>query len=914
MGQPTAARVEDVLHGRDTELAAIAGLLDEAWASRGGALVLRGLPGVGKSALLVEAAAGAEGMRVLRTQGAESEAPLAFAALHRLLRPVTSFLERLPARQARALRTAFGEEDGGVDVDRFAVFVGALGLLAEAAEDAPVLAVVDDAHWLDDASAAALLFVARRVQAERIALLFAAREGDMRRFDSGDLPVLTVAGLGEGDAIALLAERAGTAVPVDVVAALVARTGGNPLALTELPSALSAAQLAGEAPLPPQLPVTDGVERVFLDRAQRLPASAQRLLLVAAVDDSGRIATVRKAAATLGVDDDALDAVEESGLLRIRNGEVELRHPLVRSAVYTAATSTARRLVHRALADALDGDRRIWHLAAATEDVDEKVADQLERVAAQARGRGGQEAASAALERAAELTPPAGDVRGRRRYAAAVAAWLGGQPVRARALADTALGEVADPCLRADVALLRARVEWNTGSLDLGHRMVLAAAEEVASADLERARELGMFAAALASVGAVGGRDVDLEALVPPARGTDSTRARCFDELMRGLSNVSRCDWAGAAHHLRFAFAMSGEFDDADQDLLPNVGVGAMHLQDDETLLRVHSQMLTRARDTGAAILVLYALSRRGLGEITTGDWATARAGLGEARQIADGIGQAGLAALPTALAALLAAMRGEDVDQQLAEVDRLAAHPMGTVTGLVHGVTAWTRGIAAGAEPDAALQHLQRISLPLVQHLAAIDRITTAVRAGQPALARSWSDDLAAFANATGSSWASAVAAHGRALLASDDLAGPQFEAALAHHLHSPRRVDAARTQLAYGEYLRRARRRVDARAHLRAALSVFDDVGARPWAERARQELRASGETARRRESAADTAALTPQELQVATLVAQGMSNREVAGHLFVSPRTVEFHLRNVFTKLAISSRGELARVTLR
>ncbi len=626
-----------MLHGRDTELAAIAALVDGAWASRGGALVLRGQPGVGKSALLAEAAAAAEGMRLLWTQGVESEAPLAFAALHRLLRPVTSSLGRLPARQARALRTAFGEEDGvdGLDVDRFAVFVGALSLLAEAAEDAPVLAVVDDAHWLDDASAAALLFVARRVQAERIAVLFAAREGDVRRFDSPDLPALTVSGLGEVDATTLLTERAGMTVPADVVAALVARTGGNPLALAELPGALSAAQLGGQAPLPPQLPVTEGVERVFLDRARRLPASAQTLLLVAAADDSGRIATVRKAAATLGVDGDALDAVEGSGLLRTRDGEVELRHPLVRSAVYTAATSTARRQVHRALADALDGDRRIWHLAAATEDVDEQVAGELERVAAHARERGGQEAASAALERAAELTPSAGDARGRRRYAAAVAAWLGGQPIRARALADTALDEVADPCLRADVALLRARVEWNTGSLDLGHRMVVTAAEEVASADLERARELGMFAAALASIGAAGGRDVDPEALVPSARDTDSTRARCFDDLMRGLGDVSRRDWAGAAHHLRSAFAMSGEFDDADQDLLPNVGVGAMHLQDDETLLRVHTRMLIRARDTGAALLVLYALSRRGFGEITTGEWVTARAGLAEARQIA---------------------------------------------------------------------------------------------------------------------------------------------------------------------------------------------------------------------------------------------------------------------------------------
>ncbi|PVZ14625.1 helix-turn-helix transcriptional regulator [Actinomycetospora cinnamomea] len=894
-----------MLHGRAAERAAITQLLDEAWSSRGGALVLRGEPGTGKSALLADAVANAEGMRVLRTQGVESESPLAFAALQRLLRPVTPLLGRLPARQARALGAAVGKEDEA-DTDRFLAFLGALSLLAEVAGDAPVLAVVDDAHWLDDASAAALLFVARRVAAERVALLFGTRPDG---FDDVDLPTRTVAGLDHDAALALLAERSGVAVPAEVGEGLVARTGGNPLALVELPGALSAAQLAGRAPMPPRLPVTEGVERVFLDRARRLPEPARTLLLVAAADDSGRIGTVRRAAATLGAGDDALDAAERSGLIRVDGGEIALRHPLVRSAVHGAATSAARRRVHRALAAVTDDDRRAWHLAAAAEDVDEAVAADLERVADRARGRGGQEAASAALERAAELTPAVGDERGRRRYAAALAAWSAGRPVRARALADTALAEVSDPHLRADVGLLRARVEWNTGSLSLGRRMVLAVARDVAALDPDRARELAMFGAAMASFAAApdAGADLDPEA-VPPACEGDA-RARCFDGLRYGLAAVPRGDWPAVAVHLQDAVAVGDRFTDAEQDLVPNLVLAGMHLQDDEAVLRYGTLLLDRARDSGSPSLVLYALTRRLGAPIATGRWSAARADVAEARQLADRIGLPSLAILPAAYDALLAALRGDGTDDLVAEVERLSAHPTGSTGNLAGDLVAWVRGVVE-ARPDAALVHLEQMSLSVARHLAAVDRLEAAVRAGRPDTAAAWADELASFAAATGSSWAAAVASHGRALVADADDAEALFRSALRHHALSPRRVDAARTRLAYGEHLRRARRRVDARTHLRAALAVFEEVGAEPWAQRARQELRASGESARRR-GGAGTPQLTPQELQVATLVAQGRSNRDVAGQLFVSPRTVDFHLRNVFTKLGVSSRGELGRV---
>ena len=382
-----------MLAGRDRERVAVRHLLDQARDSRGASLVLHGVPGVGKSTLLDHAAidAQADGFTVLRTSGIESESPLAFAALQRLLRPVLRLADRLPEPQARALRRAFGVEEG--EVDRFLVFLAALSLLAEAAEESPVLSVVDDAHWLDDASAAALLFVARRLQVERVALLFAARDGDVRRFDADDLPDVALRELDAADAGALLAATTGAVVPREVLDRLVHGTGGNPLALVELGAALSPDQLTGQAPLPSDLPLTAGVERVFLDRVHRLPSEAQTLLLVAAADDSGRATIVRHAARALGASSNAIVAAEASGLVQVVGDTVRFRHPLVRSAVYGAATNSQRREAHRALADALidsgDLDRRAWHRAAAAEEPDESVVAALDDVAERASQRGG---------------------------------------------------------------------------------------------------------------------------------------------------------------------------------------------------------------------------------------------------------------------------------------------------------------------------------------------------------------------------------------------------------------------------------------------------------------------------------------------------------------------------------------------
>jgi DNA-binding CsgD family transcriptional regulator len=825
-------------------------------------------------------------------------------------------VDRLPGPQARALRAAFGEAEG--DGDRFLVFLGALSLLAEASEHSPVLALVDDAHWLDDASGAALLFVARRVSDERIALLFGAREGDLRTFDSGDLPSLTLEGVDDEGAGVLLTERTGVVVPLDVRHQLVRATGGNPLALAEVADALSPEQLAGLAPLPAQLPLTEGVERAFLNRYRRLPEAAKAFLLVAAADDSGRVATVRRAAATLDAGEEALHHVEQSGLLHVRDGSLVLRHPLVRSAVYGAATSFERRRAHRALAEALvgieDADRRAWHLAAAVEEPDDAVVAELDRAAERARARGGHEAAAAAWERAAELSAQS-EPRATRLYAAARAAWLAAQPGRARALANAASTYATEPGLRADIARLQARIEWNTGSLHTGHRMILEAAREVAPHDPDRAREMAMFGAALASFGADSGVNVDPATLVPVPPPTDTPRRRAFSGLLIGLDQIKRGKWADAARTLRETFTLFDELEPDDLDLLPNLGIAAMHLGEDELALTYHSLLLARARATGAVVMILYSLTRRGLTELATGQWTSLNAGASEALPLAQGSGQPGLGALALSELTLVAALRGEDTyEERVAETERIAAaHSVGIVEHLLADFLRWAKGVHNARHAETAIHHLEQISPGPVRLLAALDRLDAAVRADRRDQARTWTDELAAFAAATGTPWIAAAAEHGEALLADDaEAAESHFEQALDHHRKSLRVPDRARTELAYGEFLRRARRRVDARTHLRAALEIFEDLGAAPMAERARQELRASGETARRRDPST-ASKLTPQELQVAALIRQGMSNREAAAQLFLSPRTIDFHLRNVFAKLGVTSRAELAVLAL-
>ncbi|WP_392545300.1 AAA family ATPase [Oryzobacter telluris] len=912
-----------MLHGREPERARLAALLDQARSGNGAVLVMLGEPGVGKTALLRDLTTsrrvGDDGtVRVVRTAGVESEAPLPYAALHRLLRPVLNF-DQLPPPQARALRLAFGLEDGPT-VEPFLIGVATLSVLTDAAEaDEPLLCVVDDAHWLDSASADALLFAARQLSEDPVAMVFAARTGDTTRqpFAPPGLPVLEIHGLDDEAARLLLDERGGDPLPAEVAERLLRDTGGNPLALMELPSGLSTAQLHGEEPLPRQLTLTAGVERAFLDRCRLLSPEVQTLLLVAAADATGRVATVRQAAATLGADATAWVEAERSNLLTISGETVAVRHPLVRSAVYQAATSFEQRKAHRALAQALepeDPDRATWHLAAAADGPDAQVALALADVAVRAEQRGGHVAAADAFERAASLTVGDKD-RATRLFGAGRTAWAAGQAVRARALAASARELTVDPLQRADIDRLRARIEVNVGSAVDSHRIFTVAARTVAAYDTGRALEMACAAALNRTYGADSGAtlgDAQLTHLLTTT-DQDTPRTRCLRLLLRTLVASTEQDWGRAAQALALALEAGREVEDL--DVMGNLGNTALHLGHDEGARFYYSAMVATAREAGAGMVVIYALERLMFGQLPTGAWSSVRSSADEALRLARGVGQPTLTAAPLAVLTLLAALTGtDDFDHQLAALERVAStYSLGIMTGPAHDVTRWAKGARAAAHGDAtaALHYLSGMRVPALHRLAAVDRLEAAVRAGNTEQALAWVSELTPFATTSKYDWAVGAVDLGRALTSRDHVdATAAFERAVGHYRHASRPYELARTQLAYGEFLRRTNRRVDARTHLRASLDTFTDLGAKPLVERATQELRASGETARKRDPST-LLALTPMELKVAQLVSTGLSNKDVAAQCWVSPRTVAFHLRNVFTKVGVSSRTELAHL---
>ena len=905
-----------MLYGRDAERSAVTALLDAARDSRSGVLVLRGQAGAGKSALLQDAVEQASDLQVLEARGIESEAELAFAGLHQLLRPILGQVDGLPGPQATALRAAFGLEQGRVE-DRFLVSVAVLSLLAEAAERRPVLCVVDDAHWLDEASANALVFVARRLEAEGVVVLFAARDGDPRRFGAVGLPELEIGGLDGVAVAALLAERA--AVPVDpqVRDRLLERTGGNPLALVELPSVLTADQLSGTQPLPLPLPLTDGVEHAFLERVRRLPDDAQALLLIAAAEDTGRQATVTAAAATLGAGVAALDAAETAGLVRVRAGAIAFRHPLVRSAVYQGATSSQRRRAHRALAGAADregdADRRAWHLAAAAVEPDERVVRELDAAAERASGRGGFEAASSALERAATLTADPG-ARGRRLVAAAEHAWAAGQLGRTAGLLEAVRPLATEPLLRADVGRLRGWFELSVGSVAAAQPILVQAALDAAPVDPGRARRILAGAAEAAWLEADRNAGADLSRAAARLGPADSAHDRYFADLTAGFLAFLEGDLAAAVRLLTDAIGLAGRLKDT--DLLSLAAHHAFYVGDDTAAYQLNVRVAASARAGGKAAELLFTLPRLAQAELFTGRWAAAAASAGEAVRLATETGQPALSALPLAWLTLLAAFKGDDAFwSRVAETEQVtAASALGVFQGAVRDVIGWARAIqkAATARPASAGTLLGELRHPVVMTMAALDGVEAAVHAGRRNSALGWLRGMEAFATHTTAPWAQARVAHAHGLLSEGHVAQERFQEALDHHRRARRPFERARTELAYGELLRRARRRVDARAHLEAALDTFENLGAAPWAERARLELRASGQAARRRDPST-LLQLTPQELQVARFVATGLPTREVAAQLFLSPRTVEFHLRNVFAKLGISSRTQLAQFPL-
>ncbi len=907
--------VRHVLVGRDPERALLAALVDQARHGTAGSVVVRGEPGVGKSALLDVLVASAADCTVLRTRGLEVEAPLAFAALHRLLRPLARLRDQLPTPQARALRVAFGEDDGP-SVEPFLVGVATLSLLAAAAEEGPVLCVVDDAHWLDPATAGALLFCARRLGADRVAMVFAARDGAGERFEALELQELALTGLGAEEARALLAEQLGSEVAEDVVGRLIEDTRGNPLALLELPGELTQAQLAGAAALPDQLHLTSHVERAFLDRSRRLPEPVQRILLLAAADDTDRLDVLRRASAQLGLDEHDLQSALDSGLLINSVDTISLRHPLVRSALYQAASGPDRRRAHRALAEALagsgDADRETWHRAHAAEGPEEGLVDALAAVGARSQRRGGYRAALAAYERAGQLTSD-GARRAGLAFAAAHSAWACGQAARAQGLLSAAREGTEDPMLLCDVARLRGHIEVNIGSAPEAHRVFVEAAHSVLPADPTRALDIGVAAAVMRTFGADSGTPLRADDLLAATGEDDSARTRCLRQMLIAMTHVAEGRWPPALEALDLAFELGETVDD--RDVLWNLGNTALQVGDDPRQHQFYSYALSRAREGGAVTAVIYCLQRLCFSHHAAGDHLALRVSAEEALALAESIGQPAMTALPIAWLALLAAQQGSsDYDDLTLRLETLlAAHPLGITTDPVHDLSAWAKAVRAASRGDAseALHHISRLRLAFICRMVAPERIEAAVRAGEAGSARAWTDELAAFAEATGRPWALSAVAFGRAVTSEAD-AEPLFEVALREGSVGGRPLDVARVQLAYGEWLRRHQRRVDARQHLRQGLETFRDVRAEALVSRAEQELRASGETARKRDPST-LLKLTPTELKIAQLVSSGMSNKDVAAQCWISPRTVAFHLRNVFAKAGVTSRGELARLDL-
>lgn len=906
-----------MLVGREHELEVLAGLVARGRNGSAGNLLIRGEAGVGKSALLDEVVRKSPPATVLRTQGIEVEAPLPFAALHRLLRPVTRLRRQIPPPQARALRMAFGEEDGPA-VEPFLVGIATLGILAAAAEEHFLLCVIDDAQWLDPASADALLFCSRRLGADRAVILFAVREGTAGRIEDQGLPVMTLGGLDSGAATELLlkASGPGTTCVAQVADRLVSETRGNALALLEIAADLSEAQRTGAAALPPHLHLPSRVEQVFLGRIRQMPKPVQLLLLLVAADDTEDAGVIRRAAEHLGLTEDVFREAVDSGLLILSAETTTLRHPLVRSAVYQASNAQDRRRTHLALAAVHaaggDAERETWHRAAAADGPDPDLALALERAGLRAVRRGAHASALATYERAASLSSDP-QRRAALTFAAARSAWACGQGLHARALLYEADGGAAEPGLAADIAKLRGHIEVNLGSARLAHRIFVEAARTAQHAEPLRALEMAVLAATLRAYQADSGTPFPADGLsLDPAAG-DTPRARCLKEMFAAMNLSVECRWGEAIEAFDRAAGSSADVDD--REVLWNLGNAALHLGDDGAQLHFYSGALSRAREAGAATAVVYALQRLCFSHFLAGDAAAVRSAAEEASALALSIGQPAMTLLPTAWLCLLAAMQGSDeYDGLVARLDDVPNQALGILADPVHDLTRWAKGVRAASTGDrsGALHHLSRFRLPALARMAAVDRLDAAVRAGDINRARVWTHELAVFAQATNRPWARAAVAYGRALTSDGAPADALFRESLAEYSRARRPLYAARVHLAYGEWLRRAQRRVDARHHLRLALETFRDAHADPHAERAAQELRASGETARKRDPST-LVKLTPMELKIARLVGSGMSNKDVAAECWVSPRTVAFHLRNIFSKAGITSRGELARLDL-
>ncbi|MEU8139614.1 ATP-binding protein [Streptodolium elevatio] len=906
-----------MLVGRDAERDHVERILGQASTGRSATLVIRGEAGIGKSALLDHAVAAADGMRVLRGVGIESEAELAFGALHLLLYPYLDRLDLLPDPQAAALRGAFGLSDDTAS-NPFLIGAATLTLVAELAAEKPLLCVVDDAQWLDRGSSDALLFAARRFQADPVAMLFGVRDTPVP-FPTARIEELRLPGL-SSDAAAGLLDRHSPGLTAPMRARVLEEANGNPLALLELGAARLAAQREGRAEPAHQvspLPVTQRVQETFRAQIVGLPPASRSILLVAAADRFAGMDTVLRVARAVGADTSDLEAAEHAGLINVADGELAFRHPLVRAAAYQCATHHQRIAVHRAFAGALTEpdvlDRRAWHLAAATTEPDEAVAAELERTALRAERRGGAMAVSAAYDRAGRLSVDPG-LKARRIAKAAAAAYDAGKPDRAARLAVEVTSLTADPGLVAEATLLRGQIEYERTSPEADAALASEAARLVVDSDPERA--LVMVTEMVCA-----GRDAGALPLIAEA-GRLLGALRLPPESARRASADAQISWGDmlsgrpekAVGPLR-AMLTVGLAPDAELMHRIVAGFSALMLAEDRTAVAVMDLMLAEVRASGALTWIPYAQEIVAAAQALRGDFLTAQTCLAEAVSLSAEFGMDMEVAVLRATSVWLAAVTGDEP-----RCRELAAEVLPVVAGRHAVGTAWTYwglgllDLAAGRY-GAAFDALHAVCAGPAKYdfliRAVPDLVEAAVRDGGPDRV---AEPFAAFER-----WAGHVAGPGATALlrrcqAVLEDSEEHYRAALDLHAAHGGRFDQARTRLLYGEWLRRRRRRGEARTELDAAMAGFKRLSASPWEARATGELAALGERPTLQPIADDPLKdLTPQELQVVRLAATGLSNKEIGAQLYLSPRTIGHHLYRAYPKLGVTRRMELAQLGL-
>jgi DNA-binding CsgD family transcriptional regulator len=906
-----------VLLGRDPEREAVSRLVATARLGVGGTLVLIGEPGVGKTALLQDALDSLDGMRVLRATGLDVERHIPFAGLLQLLRPALAVLDSLSPPQAAALSRALALSDaepgGG---DRFVIGAAVLSLLSRYAEEGPVAIVIDDLHLLDLPSAEAIVFAARRVSADPIAVLATARTSEADRL-LGGLPVAHVSGLDDADAAALVVHTTGGPLARSVLDPLLALAGGNPLALLEL----SGDDLDALATEPSELPahVPEAITAAFGRRLDRMTRACRTALLVAAVS-GGTLPVTTRACTALGVRVESLAEAEDIGLVTVSSGHVTFRHALVRAAVYSRSKARERRAAHRAVADALpaeDTDRRAWHLAEAVWQPDAEVSELLAAAAERALVRAAYSVASGAFERSARLSPDPERTR-ERLLRAAHTAWSAGLTERALGLLAAHEREAPSPTGRARQLALRGAIAARTGHLRDARDMLMAAAELATDPNEETliladAVHANFYLAGAPTAALLAGRLAELA----PAVTDDGARA-----LRLIATGVARTlgGQPGGADDLRAAVPLlqaTRALQD-DPDHLPLVMLVPLFLRDSTgggRGVRDLVELVRGGASVGALPAVLFHVARD---QATTSAWTEAEANYAEAVRLAEETGQTTERVMSLAGLAWLESRQGREEPCR-----RHAGEVLGTGDEVhVHMADGWALyalgdlELSLGDPARAADRFEELVGLLELHELADADLVPGAelvdamLRLGRAAEAHDLAVTYGEAARTKGQPWALARAGRAQGLVAEEASAPRHFESALEAHAATLDRFETVRTRLAYGERLRRAARRVDARAQLRAALEEFDDLGAARWGEHAATELAATGETVHRR-NADPRSSLTPQELQVSLLLVEGRTTREAAAALFLSPKTVEYHLRKVYTKLGIGSRSELAQL---